>query len=457
MYSDHVVLLSIPGLAPSDVARMPNLKRLVEAGDRAPLVASFPGVTCAVQANMTTGLPPAEHGVVANGFFWRGDSPETAAPAGSEDKQGQVELWTCWNSVIHRPQLWDLLHEHDANLTSAMWFALNNKGCGADYICTFAPIHNPDGSESLWCYTRPEMLYGDLRDAFGHFPLKHFWGPLAGIPSSAWIVSSSIWTAERHQPNFWYIYLPHLDYMTQKCGPQSPEAMAALVELDNELGRLITEFERIHAGKSLLWLVASEYVISPVDHVTYPNRILRELGMLEFQQLEGTEQVDIAASGAFALADHQHSHVFVQDHCKSRIGELVDRFRGEPGIAEVLTHDQLDRYELQHTRSGDLVLVSEPNSWQAYYWWLDDAMAPTYARKMDIHRKPGYDPVELFFDPSTKGIPLNADLVRGSHGAPVRQESQQGVLLSSQRGVFVEQTMADTDVASIVLNQFGAG
>ncbi|WP_442481305.1 alkaline phosphatase family protein [Aeoliella sp. SH292] len=455
--SDHVVLLSIPGLAAEHLADMPNLRALTAGGDRAPLAASFPAVTCSVQANMTTGLPPSEHGIIANGGYWRDGVEGAGPPAGSERKLGQVELWTMWNDAIKRPQLWDLLHEHDPSITSAMWFALNNKGCGADYICTFAPIHNPDGSESLWCYTRPEMMYGDLRDAFGHFPLKHFWGPLAGIPSSAWIVSSAIWAAEQHQPNFWYIYLPHLDYATQKNGPSSAEAKNALVELDNELGRLITEFKRIHEGHPLLWLVASEYTVSPVDHVTYPNRVLRELGMLVLDELEGTEQLNFGESTAFAVADHQLSHIYVNHDVPNAIDKIVNRFRREPGIAEVLTKDQLDRYELNHPRSGDVVLVSETNSWQAYYWWLDDARAPSYARKMDIHRKPGYDPVELFFDPETKGIPLDATLVRGSHGAPVRHESQQGVLLSSERGVFVERTLADTDVASIVLNQFGAG
>ncbi len=449
---DHVVLLSIPGLAGEHLAHMPNLRAKMAKGDRAPLAASFPAVTCAVQANMTTGLPPSEHGVVANGTYWR-DTP----PPGSEDKAGQVELWTAWNDIVERPQLWDLLHEHDPTITSAMWFALNNKGCGADCICTFAPIHNPDGTESLWCYTRPEMMYGDLRDAFGHFPLKHFWGPLAGIPSTAWIVSSAIGAAEKYRPQFWYIYLPHLDYAAQKNGPQSPEAAAALGELDTQLGWLFAEFERIHAGSPLLWLAASEYVIAPVDHVTYPNRILREMGLLATKMGEGAEQLDVARSAAFALADHQHSHVFVSDAAQSQLGSIVDRFRREPGIAEVLTRDHLARYDLQHARAGDVVLVSESNSWQAYYWWLDDALAPAYARTMDIHRKPGYDPVELFFDPATRGIPLDATLVRGSHGAPVRHASQQGVLLASEKGVFVEQALADTDVAGIVLRQFGAG
>ena len=101
------------------------------------------------------------------------------------------------------------------------------------------------------------------------------------------------------------------------------------------------------------------------------------------------------------------------------------------------------------------MLISTPNSWQAYYYWLDDAKAPKFARTVDIHRKPGYDPVELHFDMATKSIPLDATLVKGSHGAPATTDAQRGVLLSSQRGMFVERPMADTDVCDLVLRQFG--
>ena len=245
--------------------------------------------------------------------------------------------------------------------------------------------------------------------------------------------------------------------LPKKNGPDSPEAIAALGELDTQIGHLQEKFERIHAGKSLLWLVASEYAITPVNHVTYPNRILRELGLLKLDASAGSEQLDLAGSEAFALADHQLSHVYVRNQSSETIQQIAERFRREPGIAEVLVGEELSRYELQHPRSGDLVIVSDPNSWQAYYWWLDDACAPDFARTVDIHRKPGYDPVELFFDPTTRGIPLDASLVKGSHGAPVRDESQQGVLLSSEPGIFVEQTTADTDIAGVVLRQFGAG
>src|SRR5262245_27251179 len=259
--SDHVILLSIPGLRSQDLAAMPNLSRLTAGGDRATLVPSFPAVTWPVQANMLTGKLPRDHGVIANGFYWR--------------DRNEVEMWTAWNEKIQRPQIWDILHRHDPQLTSAVWFPMLSKGCGADYICMPAPIHNPDGSESLWCYTKPTELYGTLRDTFGHFPLMNFWGPMAGIKSTAWIADSAAWAMQQYRPNFFYIYLPQLDYAAQKTGPDSPPAQKAVQELDDVLGKLIPAAGPLSPGQeagSPLWLVASEYVITPVDHVTYPNR-----------------------------------------------------------------------------------------------------------------------------------------------------------------------------------------
>jgi predicted AlkP superfamily pyrophosphatase or phosphodiesterase len=316
-------------------------------------------------------------------------------------------------------------------------------------------VHNPDGSESLWCYTKPESLYGELIAEFGHFPLQHFWGPLANIKSTAWIASSAIRAAERWRPNFFYAYLPHLDYAAQKFGPDSLQALQSVVELDAEIGRMIDGFAAAYQGIEPLWLAATEYVITPVDHVYYPNRLLREAGLLKTISSDAGEVIDFAASRAFALADHQFSHVFVQDNDPTLVHRIAELFVGQPGVAEVFSPPEAREYDLNHQRSGELVVVSEPNSWQAYYWWTDDAQAPSFARTVDIHRKPGYDPAEMFFDPATRGIPLDATLVKGSHGAPANDPSQRGVLLSSEHGVFVEAPTADTDVADIVLRQFG--
>jgi hypothetical protein len=439
--SEHVVLLSVPGLRPQDLAAMPNLSRLVAGGDRASLAPSFPCVTWPVQANMLTGKLPAEHGVIANGFYWR-------------DKR-EVEMWTAWNDKIAAPQIWDLLHQQDAGITSAVWFPMLSKGAGADYICMPAPIHNPDGSESLWCYTKPVELYGTLRDTFGHFPLMNFWGPLANVKATAWIAETAGWAMQQHQPNFFYIYLPHLDYAAQKTGPDSPAAQKALADLDDVIGKLVAVGNAAYGTAGPLWLVASEYVITPVDHVAYPNRELRKAGLLAVKDDGEGELIDFENSRAWALVDHQFSHVFVKNAAAATIAEVAQLFRGQEGIAEVLAGAEREKYAMNHERSGEVILISTANSWQAYYYWLDDARAPKFARTVDIHRKPGYDPVELHFDFATKSIPLDASLVRGSHGAPAATDAQRGILLSSQKGVLGANALADTDVASLVLRQFG--
>ncbi|MCA9238254.1 MAG: alkaline phosphatase family protein, partial [Planctomycetales bacterium] len=370
--SDHVVLLSIPGLRQRDLAHMPQLGSLTSGGDCAELAPTFPGVTCCVQANMTTGLPPREHGVVANGFYWR--------------DRGEVEMWTSPADCIERPQLWDLLRRHNPALTSAVWFPLHSTGCSADYVCTPAPIHNPDGTESLWCYTRPEAFYGELLESLGHFPLQHFWGPMANIQGTAWIVASAIEAVRRWRPHLFYIYLPHLDYAAQKFGPDSADAIAALAELDAEIGRLADGLNAAYGDPAPLWLAAGEYAITPVEQVSYPNRALRDAGLLQLHDTPDGRVIDYAGSAAWALVDHQLSHVFVRDRDPTVMRSAADVLRALPGMAEVIVPGDAPQYDLAHERSGDLVAISAPNSWQAYYWWRDDAEAPPFARTVDIHR-----------------------------------------------------------------------
>lgn len=432
------VLLSIPGLRQSDLASMPRLSALMSAGATVPLSPGFPCVTCPVQANMTTGVGPEQHGVIANGFFYR-------------DK-GQVEMWTAWNECIQAPQLWQRLKEHDPTLTSAVWFPLHSKGAKADFICTPAPIHNPDGSESLWCYTVPTELYGELRDTLGHFPLMNFWGPMSNIKSTAWIIDSAVVGAKKFQPRFSYIYLPHLDYAAQKFGPDSPQALAALGDLDACIGKLVDGYTA--AGiTDVLWLAASEYVITPVNAVSYPNRVLREAGLLALREENGLEYLVPGESAAWAMVDHQVAHVFVKN--SADVARVAALLKSDPQVEEVLVGAERGKYGLDHERSGEIVLISKPEAWFAYYWWLDDAKAPSFARTVDIHRKPGYDPVEMFIDMPAKAIPLNATLIKGSHGYPDRDGSRSGVLLASDSTGIPATGIKDTDVAGIVFRNFG--
>jgi hypothetical protein len=435
---NSVIFLSLPGLRDQDLEHMPRLSQL--ALEHATLVPSFPCVTWPVQANMLTGKLPQDHGIVSNGFYWR--------------ERQQVEMWTAGNEVIQSPQIWDLLHRRTPSLTSAAWFPMLSKRSGADYVCMPAPVHNPDGSESLWCYTKPEALYGELRDLLGHFPLQHFWGPLASIPSSAWIAQSAVIAARKFQPQFFYLYIPHLDYAAQKNGPNSTEAVAALGELDEVLGQLADGFSEAYGESQLVWLVASEYVINEVDHVTYPNRRLRESGLLAVKREADGEHLDVVGSRAWAMVDHQMAHVFVREADTTVTKQVADLFGACPGVAEVLVGPERARYGLDHERAGEVVLVSESNSWQAYYWWEDDNLAPDFARSVDIHRKPGYDPVELHFDFATKSTPLDATLVRGSHGAPATTDERCGILAASAPGILPKTRLRDIDVASLVLKQF---
>jgi predicted AlkP superfamily pyrophosphatase or phosphodiesterase len=435
-----VILLSIPGLREKDVAVMRNLRSLTAGGEIAELTPSFPCVTCPVQTNMTTGKRPAEHGVVANGYYWR-------------DKR-RVEMWTAPNDCVEQPQLWDLLSHHGRGLSTAVWFPLHSQGCEADFVCTPAPIHNPDGSESLWCYTRPAELYGMLRDRLGHFPLMNYWGPLAGIQATAWIADSAVLAARQVQPDLFYIYLPQLDYAAQRTGPESAAADATRSELDDVLGRLAAGMTEAY-DDPLLWIIAGEYAITPVDHVSYPNRVLREAGLLAVREAEDGEHLDFERSRAFAMVDHQFSHVFVADGDEQLARRVADLFRGQPGIAEVLVGTQRGRYHLEHPRSGEVILISTPRSWQAYYWWLSDDRAPQFAGTVDIHRKPGYDPMELCFDPATRRVPLDATRIKGSHGAPAVDGSQRTVLLASEPTFFPGPAVTDTDVFGILLKYFG--
>ncbi|HVJ68685.1 MAG TPA: alkaline phosphatase family protein [Caulifigura sp.] len=438
--STSVVLLSIPGLRSRDVASMPRLLDLSRKGVSIPLNPSFPALTCSVQANLTTGVGPEQHGVIANGFYWR-------------DRK-EVEMWTAWNDKVQAPQLWETLKRKDASLTSALWFPLLSKGAKADFICTPAPIHNADGSESQWCYTKPTELYGALRDSLGDFPLQHFWGPLVSIKSTAWIVDSFIQSAYVLKPRFNYVYLPHLDYAAQKFGPDSPEAQNAVAELDMAIGALVDGFKA--AGiKNVTWLAASEYCITPVSSVSFPNRILRDAGLLAPTTKNGYEHLIPGDCRSFAMVDHQLAHIFVRD--PADIPRAAQALKGDPSVAEVLVGDERARVGLNHERSGEVVLIAKPESWFAYYWWLDDSKAPPFARTVDIHRKPGYDPVELFIDSSGQ-TPLDATLVKGSHGQLATESAREGVLISSNSADWFsrrDEGIRDVDVSQLVHSLFG--
>jgi len=447
----HVLLLSIPGLRQEDLARMPTLRALAAAGSCVPLDPGFPAITCPVQATLTTGVGPAAHGILANGLFDRGSH--------------HLEMWISPDSVHRHPRLWDQLKSARPELRTAAWFALQSKHATADLVCLPAPKHNPDGSETMWCHTNPEPLYGSLRETLGEFPLHKFWGPIAGIESSRWIARSFLEASRPSPPHFAYVYLPHLDYAAQRTGPDSPPAHAACGELDAEIAQVIEGFGGLVGRDRLTVLIAGEYRIRPVSHTLFPNRILREAGLLAVHDTAEGELLDIAGSRAWALADHQVSHIYLQNGGDAGLVEQIAAlFRGRAGVSRVLMGADLAKAGLtpsfppgKESRCGDLVIESTPESWQSYFYWLDDGKAPGFARTIDIHKKPGYDPLELHLD-RTKlpaiSIPLDTSLVKGSHGAADPADHHETIFIAS-RPDLAHGPLAMHEITGIVKGLFG--
>ena len=413
-------------------AETPNLSALASAG--ATLDPVLPAVTCTAQATYLTGTAPREHGIVGNGWYFR--------------DLDEVLFWRQSNRLIQAPKVWELARRRDPSFTCANLFWWYAMATTADITLTPRPLYLQDGVKVPDCYSVPPSLRRDFNRDFGRFPLFHFWGPATSIASSEWIARAAMAVEERHRPTLQLIYLPHLDYVLQRQGPAGADVAAHLAEIDEVCGRLIELFRE----RGLRIIVLSEYGITAVERPVHVNRRLREAGLLAIKEDLGREYLDTATCAAFAVADHQVAHVYVQE--KERLEEVRELFLATPGVAEVLDRRQQQGVGLDHPRSGELVLLAEPASWFTYYFWQDDERAPDYARTVDIHRKPGYDPCELLVDPELSwprlkaGLtlarkwlgfrytmeltPLDASLIQGSHGVAAGGPEDQPVFLTSE-------------------------
>lgn len=449
-----VLLLDVVGLTARALADMPRLSRLAGSGWQSSLGTVLPAVTCSVQSTMLTGRPVADHGAVGNGWYFR--------------DLGEVFLWRQHHALVEGEKVWHALRRRHPGATVAnvcWWYAM---GMDVDSIVTPRPVYHADGRKSPDCYTRPAALHDRLTDRLGAFPLFHYWGPTASIASSRWIIEATRLLMPEHDLTLSYV--PHLDYDLQRFGPESPEARAAARELDAALTPLLDDAERL--GVSVV--VVSEYGITAVDEPVDVNRVLRRAGLLEVHTQAGMEYLDPWASAAFAVADHQVAHVYVKD--ADRLDEVRALLEATPGVDQVLDRAGQAAYGLDHERSGDLVLVAEPRAWFTYYYWLDDERAPDFARGVEIHRKPGYDPAELFFDPADRSakaraglglvrkklglryamtvVPLDPRWVRGSHGRLPADPVDGPVVITSDAGLRRE-TVAAADVHDLVLEAAG--
>jgi predicted AlkP superfamily pyrophosphatase or phosphodiesterase len=430
----------------------PNLEALRRSGSSASIRSAFPAVTCTAQASYMTGRPPREHGIVGNGWYFR--------------DLAQVMFWRQPDQLVAGEKIWDTARRRDAAFTCAKMFWWFNMYGAVEWSVTPRPIYPADGRKIPEIYSSPTDLGARLAAELGTFPFFDFWGPKSGVRSSQWIADASLKVDEWHAPSLLMVYLPHLDYDLQRFGASDPRARQQVAVIDRLAGRLI---ETLRArGRRIL--VVSEYGLTDVSRPVHINRVLREAGWLVVRDELGTDAFDPGASRAFAVADHQVAHVYVRN--RADIPAVRALLGGVRGIAELVDGDALHSLGLDHERSGELVAIADSDAWFTYYYWADDARAPDYARTVDIHRKPGYDPAELFLDPALtlptvrvaatlarkamgfrylmNVIPLDATLVRGSHGRIPSSLAEGPVAISSEAGA-LSAPLESTDVRDLML------
>jgi predicted AlkP superfamily pyrophosphatase or phosphodiesterase len=458
----RTAIINVVGLTPSllTAAGMPRLHTWATSASRTvtSIKPAFPAVTCTAQSNYVTGKLPREHGIVANGWYNR--------------ELAEVQFWKQSNHLVTAPKIWDTLRAENPKFTCAKLFWWYNMYSTADYSITPRPMYPADGRKVFDIYTHPFSIRTEIKNTLGEFPFPAFWGPAAGTNSkqfkadavSTWIAESAKWIENEYQPTLSLIYLPHLDYNLQRLGPghpdrfkcnfasqpmRDPEIAKDLQRIDNITADLIAFLEQ----RGVECIVLSEYGITNVDTPIHLNRRFREKGWLTVKEELGLELLDAGASKAFAVADHQIAHIYIND--PSIAPQLMSTLHDVPGIERVLDAQGKMEIGINHKRAGDLVAIAKPDAWFTYYYWLDDAKAPDFARTVDIHRKPGYDPVELFLDPAIQFpmlkiaskllkkklgfrmlmdvIPLDAKLVKGSHGYPTADPNEQPILLAPTR------------------------
>ena len=414
MQRKKIIVLDVVGLRHqhfADPDNLPHLNTLAGNGRLYSMLPPFPAVTLPVQATMTTGVPPEKHGVVANGFYF----PE----------QYKVSFWEQADSLVQAERIWDRLKKKDPSLVTAALFMQNILYSGNDIVVTPKPMHAESGLIQ-WCYSKPADLYDQLCAELGPFELKHYWGPMASIGSSRWITGAAISVFQKHRPDLLYVYLPHLDYNMQRLGPDHPDIKKDLVLIDTEIGRFLSMLQKNGLGEEVVLLVTSEYVFHQVRRAIPINLTLRQEGLLSVRTIEGREYLDPEASAAFAMVDHQVAHLYIRKGKKEAVRRVLEKCEG---IEQLLDADGKERLAVNHPRSGDLIAVAAKDAWFSYPWWSDQNREPFFAPHVDIHNKPGYDPLELFFDMQNKRIPTDPLLIKGSHGRPAKDPSEAVPLL----------------------------
>ena len=413
--SEHLVVFNVVGLSSrylNRIKELPAFSELIDSGVATSVDPVFPALTLPAQASLTTGCWPEEHGIVANGFYDR--------------DRLEVSFWDQYRSLVQATPLWERVKKKKPEMTTAVLFWQNTLYGNADIIVTPKPMH-AEHELIQWCYSKPVGYYESLSEEIGPFNLFDYWGPFASPKASQWIVDSAIVTMRRHRPNLMMVYMPHLDYSCQKYGPDDPRVFKDLQSTDTMIGNFMDAIDSLGLADRTTVAVVSEYGLVPVSDAVTPNRILRDAGLLEVREIQGREYLDMEFSRAFAMVDHQIAHVYVAD--ENDCDSVASLLKNSPGIGAVWDVAEKENARVNHRRSGELIALADPDRWLAYYWWRDPEKAPDFADHVDIHRKPGYDPLELFIDEKTFKILSDTTLIKGSHGLPAKDRVDMAMLM----------------------------
>jgi len=448
----RTVVLNVVGLTRSLIGEhTPNLRSLLTGS--ADIKTVTPAVTCTVQSTYLTGKLPSEHGIVGNGWYFR--------------DLAEVMFWRQSNGLVQSEKIWQTAKMRNPSFTCANSFWWFNMATDVDWAMMPRPVYCADGRKLPDCYSIPPELRYTFNHEFGQFPLFHFWGPGSSIISSEWIGKAAMAIEEKFKPTLHLIYLPHLDYILQKAGPHG-KISKDLGAIDNLCGRLINFFHT----RGCRIVVLSEYGITQVNAAIHPNRILRAAGYLALKVDLNREYLDPGQCKAFAVSDHQIAHIYIKN--TKDIPAVKELFKSVHGIEHVLDEDGKKAFGLNHARSGELVLVAESDNWFTYYFWEDDEKAPDFARTVNIHAKPGYDPCELFLDPTIifpkmkmgwtlmkkilvfryvmELIPLDAGLVRGSHGRVTDNDAEGPIFMTTEPKLLNAQSINAGQIFDLLLD-----
>ena len=506
---NRLAVINVVGLTESLIGEhTPHIAEFRRRGALAHIAPAFPAVTCTAQSNYLTGATPTRHGIVGNGWYNR--------------ELAEVHFWKQSNHLVQADKIWDELRVRVPNFTCAKLFWWFNMHSRVDYSITPRPMYPADGRKIFDIYTQPGKIRHEIKKDLGEFPFFGFWGPAAGIKTpqgsadcaTRWIAESAKWIESKYAPTLNLIYLPHLDYNLQRHGTYigstgvspvlsgvPPESLKLPTDKTDHDGiRRDAEFNRrdacatnpkIHDDlraidaivgdltkffglRGVKVVLLSEYGITNVDTPIHLNRIFRQQGWLTIRDELGLEILDAGASKVFAVADHQIAHIYLNDSSLESKGRDVLEKQVEVDVA-VLGVKEKAEMGIDHPRAGDLIAIAPENAWFTYYYWLDDSHAPDFARTVDIHRKPGFDPVELFLDPKIPlpklkiawrllqkqlgfrmlmdVVPLDAWLVKGSHGRRPADRKDWPVFITERPELLGANEIESTDVYHALLRQ----